>query len=149
MQIQVRRCFLNVILKICRDLRTTETNVDIDYVWFLTLKVVTGISKFMSLPKTAISNQSILMFTADSIMLKDIWYKSCKCHYYLKKVTIILKGIVKKSILIPNYKVTVCLKKGYNCTLLTKNISIKIYIYIKTYNFVICMVIEFLLLTIC
>lgn len=41
-----------------------------------------------------------------------------------QKVTIILIGIVKKSILIPNYNVTVCLKKGYNCTLLTKNISI-------------------------
>ena len=57
-----------------------------------------------------------------------------------QKVTKILTGIVKKSILIPNYNVTVCLKKGYNCILLTKNIVIKIYIYIKTYNFVIYVV---------
>lgn len=63
------------------------------------------------------------MFTADSIMLKNIDIR-VKMPVLSQKVTIILIGIVKKSILIPNYNVTVCLKKGYNCTLLTKNISI-------------------------
>lgn len=36
------------------------------------------------------------------------------------KVTIILTGIVRKAILLPNYNFTICLKKGYNLTFLTK-----------------------------
>lgn len=48
-------------------------NVETGHVWFLRLKAVVGISKFMSFPTTAISNYPILVFPADSTGLEGIY----------------------------------------------------------------------------
>lgn len=60
-----------------------QLNVETGHVWFLTLKAVVGISKFMSFPTTAISNYPILVFPADSTGLEGMLNRICKCQQYL------------------------------------------------------------------